>query len=472
MEAGFSLATGAGRVEIEFEDASTVYVGDNSVLTFDELATVNGAPRTALTLVSGTATLHLQPMHAGESFVLTTPAGHMTAPYGVGLYARVNSYLDALEVTPQEDSTLHVGESATKKMVKGQMVTYYADRTRGPEVLPSRGGFAEWDGWVETRVAARRSAMAAVMQDAGLGAPLPGLAELAGQGTFFDCAPFGRCWEPVNGWDGRGAGAGAVEVRGRAARGQARLVLAGFQYGMGYADEDLFPCSPYRMQRRVLQNGYVERPYRWAVCNAGSWVHRGRGYAWVAGPRKLHQKPVRWVQYGNVKAFVPVHPRDVDEKAPVNLKHGVFAVSKDDVVQHVAFNASTPVKVLASAPKAFAGTYYAPLQRAETPRLEAHAVKGAGAPIAFDRKAQSFTVARQVMVAGRSTTVTARYGAGASGFRGGVESSGRAVASSGGGGSRAASGFSAASSGGGAVHGGGAPSAGASGGASGGGSHH
>ena len=37
IEAGFSLATGAGRAEIEFEDASTVYMAPNTVLIFDGL---------------------------------------------------------------------------------------------------------------------------------------------------------------------------------------------------------------------------------------------------------------------------------------------------------------------------------------------------------------------------------------------------------------------------------------------------
>ena len=252
-------------------------------------------------------------------------------------------------------------------MVKGQTVTYYADRTRAPEVLPGRGGFAEWDGWVGKRVGARRAAMAAVMQDAGLDAPLPRAGRDGGAGgVFFDCAPYGRCWQPAEGWDGRGASAGPGEARGVGAR-PAHLVMAGFQYyapGMGY-EEDLFPCAPDRVQRRMVQNGYMIRPYRWTVCNAGSWVHRGRGYAWVAGPRKVHQRPVRWVQYGREKAYVPVHPLDVEGKAPVNLKHGLYAVSKDASVEHVAFSAGTPVKVLGGAPKAFAGAYYAPLQRAE-----------------------------------------------------------------------------------------------------------
>ena len=56
---GFSLATGKGRAEIELEDASTVYLGDNSVLIFTQITTTNGVPYTELSLVSGTATLHV-----------------------------------------------------------------------------------------------------------------------------------------------------------------------------------------------------------------------------------------------------------------------------------------------------------------------------------------------------------------------------------------------------------------------------
>src|SRR5579862_7341656 len=43
--------------------------------------------------------------------------------------------------------------------------------------------------------------MSAAMKDAGLTSPVPGLAELASEGTFFACAPYGTCWQPTNGWD-------------------------------------------------------------------------------------------------------------------------------------------------------------------------------------------------------------------------------------------------------------------------------
>ena len=47
------------------------------------------------------------------------------------------------------------------------------------------GAFAEFDKWVADRVAQRTAAMADVMKAAGLTSPLPGLADMKGQGTFF-----------------------------------------------------------------------------------------------------------------------------------------------------------------------------------------------------------------------------------------------------------------------------------------------
>ena len=59
------------------------------------------------------------------------------------------------------------------------------------------GAFAEFDKWVADRVAQRTAAMADVMKAAGLTVPLPGLADMKGQGTFFACPPYGTCWQPA-----------------------------------------------------------------------------------------------------------------------------------------------------------------------------------------------------------------------------------------------------------------------------------
>ena len=58
IETGYSLVTGKGRAEIEFEDVSTVYLADNSVLSFNDLSATGGVPLTVMSLLSGTASLN------------------------------------------------------------------------------------------------------------------------------------------------------------------------------------------------------------------------------------------------------------------------------------------------------------------------------------------------------------------------------------------------------------------------------
>src|ERR1700749_480012 len=82
LETGFNLVTGAGgRSEIEFEDASTVYLDETSALAFNELSTTAGLPHTALGLLTGTATLHLHLRSPGETFVLKTPTDEISRDY-------------------------------------------------------------------------------------------------------------------------------------------------------------------------------------------------------------------------------------------------------------------------------------------------------------------------------------------------------------------------------------------------------
>ena len=74
LQTGFNLVTGTGRAEIEFEDASTLYLADNSALAFNDLRTTGGVPHTQVALLAGTATLHVHATIAGELFSFDTPA--------------------------------------------------------------------------------------------------------------------------------------------------------------------------------------------------------------------------------------------------------------------------------------------------------------------------------------------------------------------------------------------------------------
>jgi hypothetical protein len=453
IQTGFSLVTGKGRAEIELEDASTVYLGDNSVLIFTEITTTNGVPYTQLSLVSGTATLHVQTTFPGERFVLRTPTDGVTLPYPGKTFTRVNSYIDAMSLTPQEDATIRVGPTP-ERTVKGQTVTLSHNQVITPATTADPDAFTEWDNWTSERVAAWDKTTTATMKEAGLTSPIPGLAELKDHGTFFACAPYGTCWQPTNGWGEHEAApklvnaqlespqspdlsqqqptpAASLPPSAQAIQSVGPAAILRTEYG------EPFPCSPNRIRYLIARDPVTGKdkvlrteldstgaPYYWAVCHSGSWIYRERRYVWVAGTKRHHHCPVHWVKYGGNKGYVPIHPHDVAGKPPINMKHGVFEPSgyKGDSVQHVAFNSSIPVKVLDGTPKEFLKPYFQPLQRAEAPHLEAHLVKDglapgrdtatrpAGTAITFDHKSQSFMLARQVTEGGKNTTVTEHFG--------------------------------------------------------------
>jgi hypothetical protein len=220
-------------------------------------------------------------------------------------------------------------------------------------------------------------------------------------------------------------------------------------------------------------------PYDWALCHAGSWIRRNHRYVWVAGHKRHHLEPVRWVKNGHTVAFVPIHPYDVKGRPPLNRKEEVFAVNTRHglSIEPVKLDSARPIELLSVPPKEFRGAHLPPLSRAEEPRLAAHELKdaqgakdahakAAGIPLSFDHKSQSFTMAKQVMEGNKSTTVYAPV----TNHGGNLQSRGGSYAGGGG-----FSGGGSRGSGGGGSYGGGSHSGGGGGsnggGSSGSGSH-
>src|SRR6202041_348590 len=123
-------------------------------------------------------------------------------------FLRVNSYLDGMELTPLLDHTKVNTPTGLTDSKAGQKMVFNAGQ-KTPVMAAGTNEFATWDAWVRERSAAHTEAMKAAMQGAGLNSPVPGLTEIAAQGSFFDCAPYGKCWAPKDGWDPGGAGDGA-----------------------------------------------------------------------------------------------------------------------------------------------------------------------------------------------------------------------------------------------------------------------
>jgi hypothetical protein len=239
VEEGFTVATGAGRAEIEFQNGTILYLADNSVLEFNRLEDTADVPITELELVTGTATANVKPAPS-EFFTITTPSERLTFPM-VGL-VRVDSFLNAATATPENEAASyaleywHRGESpATGPLVlyikgerfeinlsadelksvaselakiragrvylnSGQSITYQ-NGARKTGVANDSGAPADWDSWVLARVTKRDQEMTAALKASGLSASVPGLIDMYESGIFYPCGPDGQCWKP-NGVDG------------------------------------------------------------------------------------------------------------------------------------------------------------------------------------------------------------------------------------------------------------------------------
>jgi len=516
LETGFSLVTGSGRAEIELENASTLYVGENSVLTFNDLEETAGVPFTELALLSGTVTLHVRPYVAGEKFVLHTPTTDFNARYPDKSYVRIDAFTDAVQITPLEGKELHLPGVPKDELQAGRSWTYRPGQLWAESNPAEDTSHSAWDQWVSERVAKRDAAIASVLEASGLTAPIPGMAELDGQGTFFDCAPYGTCWEPKDAADDDTASRRAEP--GPRWNAQPHLVLASFDPARGSAQapaqnprvlehEIDFPCMPQSVSYRQMKDPTTgkdiiidrqvvpSRTYAWGVCHAGTWVRHKRHYVWCVGTKRHHVVPVRWVKSGHQLGFVPLHPYDVKGQPAINARHQVFVVTgKSNAIEvhPVRFEPNLPIEYLKEAPKEYRSEPMRPLALAEIPHMEARSfahpggekgiTKGAeiakgSVPIHFDAKSHSFTVPHeQVSHGGHTTTVFAPMTnhsgslqargesfSGGSGFHGGSSSGFHGGSSGGGGGASHSSGGSSGSGGGGSHGGGGGSSVSSSG---------
>ena len=456
-----SLVTGAdGRVEIEFENASTLYLAPNSVMTFDDLHATSGVPHSELDLLSGTATIHLDSLKPGESFFVRTATNDLLTRYPQKADMRISSYTDGMALVALKDGSLIVPGGSKEAMTAGKVIFFNKDHAQAAAPEKTQD-FAEFDAWVADRYQARSEAMSAEMKEAGITTPVPGIADMKGQGRFYPCEPYGTCWEPNSGNGNSVLASGPAQAPApRSAGTPARPATPA----------DVFPCFPSMSGPRTYLTMSAFDPTWWTLCHSGSWVRRGNRYAWVAGTKIHHHFPVHWIHFGHTVAFVPVHPKDVRGQVPVNRELG-FTTSKEKgggyVLNPIKLEGPHSVQVMKSAPRDFRNAPTAVLGRAEAPHMEMHAVRemavaragmppAAGIPMHFNHQTGGFTAPHTVAMGGHSTTVFAAVGHSGGGY------AGHSGGGSFGGGSHGGGGGGGGSFGGGSHGGGGTSSASAS----------
>lgn len=445
LNEGDSIATGKdGRVEIEFEDASALYLDANSVVNCMDMHTTGGVPHTELALVSGTLTTHLDSLMGGETFLLRTPTENLLTRYPEKSDLRITSYLDGMAVTSMSGGALNVTGASKLDLPAGQTL-YFSEghRVSTIEAAAKDENHSDFDAWVADRFAARTAATTAMMKDSGLQKPIPGLAEMQGKGHFFDCPPYGKCWQP----DAPQAKAVLAAPTAPAPTPRSAPPSAGQTNGNNnqFAQE-WFPCmgmwypgammGQYSTNPGVYPAGYIMNPsayfygmdpYAWAVCHSGYWIPSDNGYAWVPGVKRHHKCPVKWVKFGHKNVAVPLHPKDVKNKPPVNHAIGLVPVKGKNGMHltPIRFEPGKPVEVIKSPPKEFRNAPQPILAHALAPRMQAFALhENAKAgimahtaiPMSFDQH-QGFSTSHSVIQGGHPVAVSVpvgRVGGGAS----------------------------------------------------------
>jgi FecR-like protein len=389
IEQGFALATGTGRAEVEFEDGSTIYLADNSVLSFPSLGYVSGTPETEVELVSGTATLALQPTFAAE-FTIDTPTDRFVLTHPELGFVRVDSYLDGTEATPEgnQNTGVRINGNDQVRLVLGQRIRFQYGRllktdARNPAKEPDA-----WDNWVSDREQKRETDTKAALAATGRSVPIAGLADLYENGSFYSCAPFVTCWEPSAEalahlsaqapagdqvpWRQATPEANRATIQPESTAQTTQGAATSPQGSSAPVVHSVYffpPCDGYAVREDTVVDSVTNKrtttyhsvpnapytPWEWAQCNEGGWIHVHKKYQYVVGRMRHHHKPYHWVKVGNRTGFVPRHPNDTKGKPPLNLKSGLIVPTgkSGKTFELVHVRGSEPVKLLAQAPAKF-----------------------------------------------------------------------------------------------------------------------
>lgn len=206
-----------------------------------------------------------------------------------------------------------------------------------------------WDAWVQSRRIQNTQLTEAALKASGLSAPVPGLLAMYAHGSFFECAPYGTCWEPNQTNDQQNAAAVPSVDAQTAAAPQANSTS--FPQTVQWEESYDGWCgtvmnrtvsrvarTPEEMRRMLLEKQAAQHMSSYIGldsmgCNTGFWIRRHDRYARIITPppRNCHvarcgpihpPRPV-WVRQGSRIGVVPAHPEDEKGHPPLNLKNGV-----------------------------------------------------------------------------------------------------------------------------------------------------
>ena len=290
---GYALSTGQGRAEVEFENGTTAYLDENTVLEFYDLSLQDGGRTTRLVLQQGTASFHLQPSRYD---VFTVTAREFTAEATGRSEFRIDTYDDGSAVSVGRGRVNVSTRSHTKELDKGQSLSMRAGNEASLQIGPSAPR-TDFDKWVSERAETVSAATNSALQYVNSDYYYSGFGDLQRYGSWINYPGYGQCWRP-------------------------------FGVGMGWSP---FSAGQWAFVRGLGWTWISFEPWGWAPYHFGSWLFSPvNGWVWVPNGfnRGLGWRPATavWVRSGSRIGIVPAHPQDGRARTPGNLEHGVIAV--------------------------------------------------------------------------------------------------------------------------------------------------
>jgi len=267
IQQGFAVGTNNGRAEIELESGSTIWLAENSVLQFTELALSNGGRVTRMTLSEGTATFETSLLN-DDTFELATPSVKIV-PSKKSKF-RVDMFTQVGAVSVFNGTVTAVSAAGNTEVPKGETFALNGKATK--TALKKNPATDEWDHWVSNRESVE---LAALNQSADYG-NLPftyGIADLANFGSWNFYPGFGYGWQP-------------------------------FGMTAGWAP---FMAGQWMFYPSLGWTWLSSEPWGWVPFHFGGWQYSPTyGWMWTPGNYGTWTAaPVEWVGVGSHVGWIP-----------------------------------------------------------------------------------------------------------------------------------------------------------------------
>jgi hypothetical protein len=280
IQKAYAVATGRGRVEIEFESGGTARLDEYTELEFTELALVNGARITQLRLERGSAVFFA---NGEKRDVFEVIAGERRVKADRNARFRMDANGSDVLIAVLKGNVDVQSDVGTQRLSKNQEMrvsVYGVDVAR-------HGDADEFEQWALDREEVLSASYSQSQQY--VNAPFRyGVGDLSNYGYWYHHSSYGYVWQP---------------------------------HAIGF--------TPYVNGSWIWVNGFGwswvgYEPWGWLPYHFGRWVWGGYGWAWVPGSFHYWRPHyVTWVRFRDGRhGWCPRSPHDRPGRRPHNLNVG------------------------------------------------------------------------------------------------------------------------------------------------------